>query len=42
MKISVIGTGTVGQEIASKLLEVGYDVIMGIFKNGKFNFRIIR
>ena len=29
MKISVIGTGTVGQAIASKLLEVGHDVMVG-------------
>jgi 8-hydroxy-5-deazaflavin:NADPH oxidoreductase len=29
MKISVIGTGTVGQTIASKLLEIGHDVTVG-------------
>lgn len=29
MKISVIGTGTVGQTIASKLIELGYDVMLG-------------
>ena len=29
MKISVIGTGTVGQTIASKLAELGHEVIMG-------------
>lgn len=29
MKIAVIGTGVVGQTIASKLLELGNDVIMG-------------
>lgn len=29
MKIAVLGTGTVGQVIASKLIEVGHDVMMG-------------
>ena len=29
MKISIIGTGTVGQTIASKLLILGHEVIMG-------------
>lgn len=29
MKISVIGTGAVGQTIASKLIEVGHDVMIG-------------
>jgi 8-hydroxy-5-deazaflavin:NADPH oxidoreductase len=29
MKISIIGTGTVGQAIASKLIELGYDVMLG-------------
>jgi 8-hydroxy-5-deazaflavin:NADPH oxidoreductase len=29
MKISIIGTGTVGQTLASKLSELGYDVTMG-------------
>jgi 8-hydroxy-5-deazaflavin:NADPH oxidoreductase len=29
MKISIIGTGTVGQTIASKLIELGYDVMLG-------------
>ena len=29
MKISIIGTGTVGQTIASKLMELGHDVMIG-------------
>jgi predicted dinucleotide-binding enzyme len=29
MKISIIGTGAVGQAIASKLVELGHEVIMG-------------
>ena len=29
MKISIIGTGSVGQTIASKLIELGYDVMLG-------------
>lgn len=29
MKISIIGTGTVGQTIAAKLIELGYDVMVG-------------
>jgi predicted dinucleotide-binding enzyme len=29
MKISIIGTGSVGQTIASKLAELGYEVMMG-------------
>jgi 8-hydroxy-5-deazaflavin:NADPH oxidoreductase len=29
MKISIIGTGTVGQTIASKLVELGYEVMLG-------------
>jgi predicted dinucleotide-binding enzyme len=29
MKIAIIGTGTVGQTIASKLIELGYDVMLG-------------
>jgi len=29
MKISILGTGAVGQTIASKLLEIGHDVAMG-------------
>ena len=29
MKISIIGTGVVGQTIASKLVELGHDVMMG-------------
>jgi 8-hydroxy-5-deazaflavin:NADPH oxidoreductase len=29
MKISIIGTGSVGQAIASKLVELGHEVIMG-------------
>jgi 8-hydroxy-5-deazaflavin:NADPH oxidoreductase len=29
MKISIIGTGTVGQAIASKLIELGYEVMIG-------------
>ena len=29
MKISIIGTGNVGQTIASKLIELGYDVMLG-------------
>lgn len=29
MKISIIGTGSVGQTIASKLVELGHDVLMG-------------
>jgi 8-hydroxy-5-deazaflavin:NADPH oxidoreductase len=29
MKISILGTGTVGQTIASKLVELGYDVMIG-------------
>jgi predicted dinucleotide-binding enzyme len=29
MKIAVIGTGSVGQTIASKLSELGYEVVMG-------------
>jgi predicted dinucleotide-binding enzyme len=29
MKISIIGTGTVGQTIASKLVQLGYDVMIG-------------
>jgi predicted dinucleotide-binding enzyme len=29
MKISIIGTGTVGQTLAAKLLEVGHDVMVG-------------
>jgi 8-hydroxy-5-deazaflavin:NADPH oxidoreductase len=29
MKISIIGTGTVGQTLASKLIELGYEVMLG-------------
>jgi 8-hydroxy-5-deazaflavin:NADPH oxidoreductase len=29
MKISIIGTGTVGQTISSKLIELGYEVMLG-------------
>jgi 8-hydroxy-5-deazaflavin:NADPH oxidoreductase len=29
MKISIIGTGTVGQTLATKLVELGHEVIMG-------------
>ena len=29
MKISIIGTGTVGQAIAHKLIELGHDVMIG-------------
>ena len=29
MKISIIGTGTVGQSLASKLIELGYEVMLG-------------
>jgi predicted dinucleotide-binding enzyme len=29
MKIAVIGTGTVGQTIAAKILEIGHDVMVG-------------
>jgi 8-hydroxy-5-deazaflavin:NADPH oxidoreductase len=29
MKITVLGTGTVGQTFASKLIELGYDVMLG-------------
>jgi 8-hydroxy-5-deazaflavin:NADPH oxidoreductase len=29
MKISIIGTGTVGQTLASKLIELGHEVFMG-------------
>jgi predicted dinucleotide-binding enzyme len=29
MKISIIGTGTVGQTLAPKLVELGYEVMMG-------------
>jgi 8-hydroxy-5-deazaflavin:NADPH oxidoreductase len=29
MKISIIGTGTVGQTIASKLIDLGYEVMLG-------------
>jgi hypothetical protein len=29
MKIGVLGTGMVGQAIASKLVELGHDVMMG-------------
>lgn len=29
MKICIIGTGSVGQTIASKLIELGYDVMLG-------------
>jgi predicted dinucleotide-binding enzyme len=28
-KIAIIGTGTVGQTFASKLISLGYDVMMG-------------
>jgi 8-hydroxy-5-deazaflavin:NADPH oxidoreductase len=29
MKISIIGTGTVGQTVASKLIEQGYEIMLG-------------
>ena len=32
MKISIIGTGTVGQTLASKFIELGHEVIMGTRK----------